>query len=365
MLSSIANRTTKRCGVAAVWLKAGSRFDTKPGVAHFLEHLVLRNMSPSVCEKGVLISGFTTREEICFFASGKFPTYQKFSSTLKNLLMLDKVSQCDFDNEKEQIMAEMREVLKDKRDYLVENMHKLVYPDEQFSHPILGRETDVRNMTLKDIFDFRKNVLEVSRKVYIDTSRPFNSDVVLNGGQSIEKLSALDPFVRGAKQKLKWEGRDESGPNIAIAFGGISLRDSCAEDILALMHNHQTNIIKNQNEGFTLQRIESISSIHSDKGFVGLSARMPKSMNEEEAAAILRDRIRLFSQEFLVKRKEARQNFKFNLLQSSTDGMLISDERAKLFLHQIPKRSVPTNRQLRVQFQKIFSQPPSILRLED
>ena len=180
------------------------------GISHLMEHLVCKSfdhLQDELDENGISWNAYTSGNEIVFYWTGLEENLVKYRSNFLGLISEFKITEEEFQNEKNIVIQEYFDAFNDQSE-----SHYLNLCRKEFDHygPI-GLLEDLKSLTLKDCQDYFKlqysepskliNVSSEEMKGFKDkhfkdfskfTSDPFAYDVKKNDDVKLEKMNQYD-----------------------------------------------------------------------------------------------------------------------------------------------------------------------------
>jgi predicted Zn-dependent peptidase len=158
------NIPTVRSVSAGVWIKAGTRQETKEinGAAHFLEHMLFkgterrtaRTIARSLESIGGYLNAFTGKEQTCFYAEFLDEHLSKAIDILSDIVCYSTLPPIELEKERMVILDEIGSVEDTPDDLLQDIFVEKIYPDNSLGFPILGTRETVLNLTRDQILKF-------------------------------------------------------------------------------------------------------------------------------------------------------------------------------------------------------------------
>ncbi len=147
-----------------VCLYVGSRddFDTKEGIAHFVEHSVFRRIKGKTSKVisaefeslGAYTNAFTTKEVICFYVRALNENFRKILNLIYNITINPIFIKKDVDKERDIIIEEINSYYDDPEELIMDFADSALFDGHSLAHPIIGTEDSVVNINEDDIAKF-------------------------------------------------------------------------------------------------------------------------------------------------------------------------------------------------------------------
>jgi len=142
-------------------VNAGSFQETRPGTAHFLEHMFFKGTKKKSyvqINREIAAIGdhnaYTSNDKTVYFISTTRDNALKALDYLCEMMWDPALLPEEFEKERTVILEELRRANDDPGHSFFRGAEAVVY-QPQLGHPILGEEADVRAMTLDDLQEFR------------------------------------------------------------------------------------------------------------------------------------------------------------------------------------------------------------------
>ena len=152
------------------WLPRGSRHEKADefGLSHFYEHLVFKgtenrsalDIARSVEDRGGNLEAYTTRQETGFYANVVAEDVPLAVDVIADMLMNPRFEKSDMEKERKVIIEEIHSY-----DDIPEELAGDVFNASHFAgcgiaHSITGKARDVRSLTLEQMWEYERQVLE-------------------------------------------------------------------------------------------------------------------------------------------------------------------------------------------------------------
>ncbi len=226
----VIKKTVKGAPVSIqVWVPGGSSADPpgKPGVAHFVEHMIFSgslHIPPGkaalyVEEMGGRLAGHTTRDFNYYTVT--VPGAQSESGGWKRAedILFEMVAHPAFDNtqieeQRRVILLEVAERAREPETAMTDNLFAAAYKVNPYKNSITGSEKEVKSISRKDLVKFYKGI-------YV----PSNMTVVVAGG--VDSRDALErikkTFGALAPAKYKWPAHGKEKYQVAKRSVEVSM----------------------------------------------------------------------------------------------------------------------------------------------
>lgn len=174
-----------------VWYKTGAADETegKSGIAHFFEHLMFKGtpsipageFSKTIRRYGGNDNAFTSQDYTAYFQSIPVSQLSKVmameADRMRNLTLTKEV----FEPEQQVILEERRQRIENDptQEFLI-SVRNALYPNHDYSIPIIGWRDEIAALTLKDATDF-----------YRTWYAPNNAILIISGDVTLDEVTAL------------------------------------------------------------------------------------------------------------------------------------------------------------------------------
>jgi len=147
-----------------VTILAGSRFEkeNEVGLAHFLEHCVFKgtknrkafHVLSRLDSVGGEINAYTTKEEICIYASFTKNHFRRASELLADITLNSSFPEKEIQKEKEIIIDEINSYLDSPSDKIFDDFESYLFKNHALGNNILGTKESVLSFTREDLLSF-------------------------------------------------------------------------------------------------------------------------------------------------------------------------------------------------------------------
>jgi predicted Zn-dependent peptidase len=193
----VGHTKVAHCGFV---LDIGSR-DEKPhqlGIAHFWEHMAFKGTNKRKAYHiinrleavGGELNAYTTKEQICFYASLLDKHYEKAVELLADITFDSIFPENQIERERNVILEEMAMYRDSPEDALQDEFDAVVFRDHPLGYNILGTSDSVGSFHRQDFQNFIKENIDTSRIVFSSVGNmPFDK-VVKIASKYLEKIPA-------------------------------------------------------------------------------------------------------------------------------------------------------------------------------
>ncbi len=159
----------------AIMVNTGSRDEEtqEQGLAHFIEHTIFkgtkRRKSFHILSRmenvGGEINAYTTKEEICIYASFLPQYYDRALELFSDISLRSSFPKKELQKEKEVVIDEINSYRDNPSEEIFDEIEELVFHDHPLGRNILGTEELVKNFEKEDILNFAKNNIHTDQAV--------------------------------------------------------------------------------------------------------------------------------------------------------------------------------------------------------
>lgn len=197
--------------VVDFWLDAGSRYDPpgRWGVAHFLEHLLMRagdgrgGVNFSIESLGGVANAATSRDFVHFYALVPSVHFRRALFTMAEALANFRASPRDIEAERRVILREIKAVYEDPLKFALEAAFEVAYRSHPYGHPVEGTPKSLSLITS-------------------DVLRRFHRERYVAGGVCLVVVGDVDPeeALSVAREALRAfpQGSPPKGPPTLVGW---------------------------------------------------------------------------------------------------------------------------------------------------
>ncbi|MGZ8686979.1 MAG: M16 family metallopeptidase [Gaiellaceae bacterium] len=272
-----------------VMLHTGSRFETAEtnGVAHFVEHMLfcgtprrpsVRALTGEVDAIGGLFNANTSKEATLYYVKCASEYGPQALDVLADMLRNSLFDEGEIDREKKVIVEEMRAKFDTPRDYVDENLERLLYGDTTLGRLTIGSEETVTAASRDTLLDFVRRHYEPTRMVVglagrVDDSLVDTVNDVLGdlGPADGEATQPSPPAEDGRRVLLESKPIDQAHICIALRAYPLAHPDRYVVQILSTVLGG--GMSSRLTEEVTMRRglaysVYTVSHGHTDSGAV-------------------------------------------------------------------------------------------------
>ncbi|MFH1511672.1 MAG: pitrilysin family protein, partial [Candidatus Woesearchaeota archaeon] len=151
-----------RTAALLVCVNVGSAFDSKPGISHFVEHMVFEGtksrtafeITNSIEGIGGEISAYTSVERTCFYVKVLPKHLAAAVDVLLDIMMNPVFGAAAIDKECKVILSEIKLKHDEPRFYQWELFMRSLFKDHPVGRPIIGNSKSVGSVCRKDLVGF-------------------------------------------------------------------------------------------------------------------------------------------------------------------------------------------------------------------
>lgn len=172
VFNKLKNTHNVFCGVM---IAAGSRFEdnSNNGIAHLIEHLSFKKTKKrstrqifNVLESvGGDMNAYTTREKVCFYTTSEKKYLDRSLDFLNDITFNVDVTEENLNKEKKVILEEIEMYKDNPEECIYDEFHSLSYPMDSIGKPILGTLKSLKNISVKDVESYKRNMFCPSNMV--------------------------------------------------------------------------------------------------------------------------------------------------------------------------------------------------------
>ena len=174
-------------------VKFGGRYDKyleedgtikniKPGVAHFLEHMLFKNEDKTDAtlqfdKLNVFANAYTSKEQTIYYISGLESFYESLDIFVKMFFSPSFDSEV-IDNERKIIEEEFRNKNDNLEQRIIEEEVKALFPNDPYSINILGTYDSIMSINKDDLYDAYKSFYTIDNTYLVIVSNKDEEDVI-------------------------------------------------------------------------------------------------------------------------------------------------------------------------------------------
>jgi predicted Zn-dependent peptidase len=147
-----------------VTVLAGSRYEksNQEGLAHFLEHCIFKgtkkrrslHILSRLDSVGGELNAYTTKEEICFYASFTKQYFNRASDLLADIVLNSTFPEKEIEKEKEIILDEINSYLDSPSDKIFDDFESHLFKNHPLGENILGTKKSVSSFKKEDLLHY-------------------------------------------------------------------------------------------------------------------------------------------------------------------------------------------------------------------
>lgn len=147
-----------------VTVLGGSRYEKQgeEGLAHFLEHCIFKgtkkrrafHILSRLDSVGGELNAYTTKEEICIYASFSSEHLKRTSDLLADITFNSQFPKKEIEKEKEIVLDEINSYLDSPSDKIFDDFEAYMFEDHSLGNNILGTKDSVKNFTQEDLQNY-------------------------------------------------------------------------------------------------------------------------------------------------------------------------------------------------------------------
>lgn len=158
--------TTSQVSHMGVTILAGSRYEesNEEGLAHFLEHCIFKGTTKRrslhilsrLDSVGGELNAFTTKEEICVYASFTTEHLKRASELLADIVLRSNFPDREIEKEKDIVLDEINSYLDSPGDRIFDDFESLIFKNHPLGSNILGTKDSVGGFGKEDLLAYTK-----------------------------------------------------------------------------------------------------------------------------------------------------------------------------------------------------------------
>jgi predicted Zn-dependent peptidase len=208
---------------AMVLVSAGSDYETKEinGLSHFLEHMCFQgtvkrpntgDVSRELDELGAQSNAFTSKEYTGYWAKAQSKHLPKLIDIVSDIYQNPIFTEDAIQREKGVVIEEMKMYEDLPQAKAGEVFEELMYGDQPAGWPIIGRENIVRNLTQKDLIDYRSKHYVAKGTVVVIAGK-------INEAKTIKMVDEAFKNISKAKKEKKINVKEsQKTPQVKIHY---------------------------------------------------------------------------------------------------------------------------------------------------
>lgn len=195
------------CGFA---IHSGSRHDPKhlPGLAHFVEHTIFkgteRRHAWHIINRMELVGGelnaYTTKETTFVYTAAPKKELRRSMELLNDLIRHASFPEVELEKEREVVKEEISLYRDTPSDLIFDHFEEQFFEDYELSHPILGNEESLDEMTRQDCLEYVQKAFTPSRMLFFCmgqvSERRFAELTTQLLGEPFEEAPKASPIAR-------------------------------------------------------------------------------------------------------------------------------------------------------------------------
>lgn len=231
---------TVRSLTIGIWIKTGSRFETKEenGISHFIEHMLFKGTSKRNAQQiaeefdaiGGEVNAFTSKEYTCLYAK-VLDTHESFAiEILADMVLNSLFDSVELEREKKVILEEIFMTKDIPDDIIHDHLSAICYKDHPLAQPILGTEENIKAITREDLLHYMKKyyvpknmVISIAGNVKPDYLEEVSDHFLHLDNDHLPSLKEMHkPIFHSGIYK---EEKVIEQAHLAIGFNGLSSTD--------------------------------------------------------------------------------------------------------------------------------------------
>ncbi len=167
-LTVATHQMPERASVSlGIWLRVGARYEKEDinGISHFLEHLLFKGTEKRTCEElkqsiegiGGSLNGFTAQELTCYLARVPGKYLASALDVLGDMVLNANLAPQDIETERKVILEEIRMYKDLPGDFVMEQLMKLLWPNQPLGRNISGEIKTVREISREQLLAYKQD----------------------------------------------------------------------------------------------------------------------------------------------------------------------------------------------------------------
>lgn len=342
-----------------VTILAGSRYESEKekGLAHFLEHCIFKgtkkrkslHILSRLDSVGGELNAYTTKEEICVYASFKKEYTKRSSELLADIVINSNFPPKEIEKEKEVILDEINSYLDSPSDKIFDDFEELLFKNHPLGANILGTRESVNSFSQKELISYTNRFFFVEN-IVISFVGDFPLKKLIhflekNFGQLKHSSKIKDPIFFNNYQRFKIRSKEANVQAHGI-IGGIapSYKDETRRGMTLLINilggpalNSRLILSVREKYGYAYN-IEASYSPFADTGYWSIYFATDQKYIEKTLKLIYKE-LRLMREKTLSlnQLKKAKEQLKGHLALSldSNSGIMLGLGKSLLLFNQI------------------------------
>ncbi len=273
-----------------VWIGVGTRSESPDlnGIAHMLEHMTFkgtpRRNAQAIAEEieavGGSLNAYTSREQTAYYAKVLKEDLPLALDVLADILQNSTMDEQELERERTVILQEIGQTIDTPDDIVFDHFQSAAFPGQAMGRPVLGTVDIVKQLTQKNLFDYRHAYYTGNNMVIAASGKVDHQDFV----HRVEDLfSAVPAGATPIKNRAAYQGGDYREAraleqvHVVMGFEGASCHgaESYTQSILATLlgGGMSSRLFQEVREKRGLvYSIFSFASAYSDSGLFGFYA---------------------------------------------------------------------------------------------
>jgi len=295
---------------AMVLVSAGSDYETKEinGLSHFLEHMCFQgttkrpntgDVSRELDELGAQSNAFTSKEYTGYWAKAHSKNLPKLIDIISDIYQNPIFTEDAIQREKGVVIEEMKMYEDLPQAKVGEVFEELLYgTDQPAGWPIIGRENIVRNLTQKDLIDYRHKHYVAKGTVVVVAGKINEAKTVKIVGEAFKDISKAkkDKKVKTVElqkiPQIKIHYKETDQAHIIIGFRAFPLGHKDGHKVGALEsvlgHGMSSRLFRKMRDELGLcYYVKAGHDSSLDRGYFAIASGVAKDRVKEAVGAIL------------------------------------------------------------------------------
>lgn len=188
------------------WFNVGSRDENNKnnGITHFIEHMLFKGTKARSAKKiadeiescGGYLNAFTSKEHTCYYGRGPGSHIAKTFEVLADMVQNPSFKPNEIKKEASVVVDELYDIEDNPEELIFDKFEEIIFSGNSLSLPIIGTETNIKNFTQPDLFNFVKQKYGFNRMLVAASGAVDHGLLVKLAGKYINKDMGSSPLRR-------------------------------------------------------------------------------------------------------------------------------------------------------------------------
>ena len=157
------------------WLNVGSRDENfkNNGISHFIEHMLFkgtqkrsaRKIANDIESNGGYLNAFTSKEHTCYYGRGLGNHINKTFEVLADMIQNPSFKSNEIKKEASVVIDELYDIEDNPEELIFDKFEELIYSGNSLSMPIIGTESNIKNFSQQELFNFVEEKFKFDRLI--------------------------------------------------------------------------------------------------------------------------------------------------------------------------------------------------------